>query len=149
MCQVNPLAETPEGRVVVCDAKLNFDDNAEFRQKEVFEFRDRSQVGTPPRARLDACDPVPSVHAPHSLPLHLAPWPLPGAMESLPLCFALVRLASPRFASLRLALNCLALPSLALLCPALPSLALPCHALPSLALPCHASLFFVRLASLD
>jgi succinyl-CoA synthetase beta subunit len=42
--QVNPLAETPEGRVVVCDAKLNFDDNAEFRQKDVFGYRDRSQV---------------------------------------------------------------------------------------------------------
>ena len=30
--EVNPLAETKDGRVVVCDAKVNFDDNAEFRQ---------------------------------------------------------------------------------------------------------------------
>jgi succinyl-CoA synthetase beta subunit len=37
------LAETPDGRVLVCDAKINFDDNAEFRQADVFKFRDRSQ----------------------------------------------------------------------------------------------------------
>jgi len=43
LVEVNPLAETPEGKVVVCDAKINFDDNAEFRQKKVFELRDRSQ----------------------------------------------------------------------------------------------------------
>ncbi|KAL7463000.1 hypothetical protein ACHAXS_003370 [Conticribra weissflogii] len=41
--EVNPLAETPEGDVVVCDAKVNFDDNAEFRQKSIFERRDFSQ----------------------------------------------------------------------------------------------------------
>ena len=41
--EVNPLAETPDGKVVVCDAKINFDDNAEFRQKQVFSYRDRSQ----------------------------------------------------------------------------------------------------------
>ena len=28
---------------MVCDAKLNFDDNAEFRQNEIFSKRDRSQ----------------------------------------------------------------------------------------------------------
>ena len=44
LVEVNPLAETPDGRVVVCDAKINFDDNAEFRQKEVFQARDRTQV---------------------------------------------------------------------------------------------------------
>lgn len=43
MLEVNPLAETPDGRVLVCDAKVNFDDNAEYRQSEVFEYRDRSQ----------------------------------------------------------------------------------------------------------
>jgi succinyl-CoA synthetase beta subunit len=30
--EVNPLAETPEGDIVVCDAKVNFDDNAEVRK---------------------------------------------------------------------------------------------------------------------
>lgn len=43
MLEVNPLAETPEGNVVVCDAKINFDDNAEFRQKDMFAFRDKTQ----------------------------------------------------------------------------------------------------------
>ena len=32
MIEVNPLAETPDGKVVVADAKINFDDNAAFRQ---------------------------------------------------------------------------------------------------------------------
>ena len=43
--EVNPLAETPDGDVVVCDAKINFDDNAAYRQKSVFEKRDTSQEG--------------------------------------------------------------------------------------------------------
>jgi succinyl-CoA synthetase beta subunit len=41
--EINPLAETPEGDVVVCDAKVNFDDNAEFRQQSIFDRRDFSQ----------------------------------------------------------------------------------------------------------
>lgn len=41
--EVNPLAETPEGDIVVCDAKVNFDDNAEFRQSSIFARRDTSQ----------------------------------------------------------------------------------------------------------
>jgi len=43
MVEINPLAETPEGKVYVCDSKLNFDDNAEFRQQQIFAHRDRSQ----------------------------------------------------------------------------------------------------------
>lgn len=43
--EVNPLAETPEGDVVVCDAKVNFDDNAQYRQSAVYEKRDTSQEG--------------------------------------------------------------------------------------------------------
>lgn len=43
LVEVNPLAETPTGEVVVCDAKINFDDNAEFRQSNIFRLRDRSQ----------------------------------------------------------------------------------------------------------
>ena len=43
LVEVNPLAETPDGWVVVCDGKINFDDNAEFRQKSIFQFRDKSQ----------------------------------------------------------------------------------------------------------
>jgi len=41
--EINPLAETPEGKVVVCDAKVNFDDNASFRHKSIFEREDKSQ----------------------------------------------------------------------------------------------------------
>jgi succinyl-CoA synthetase beta subunit len=41
--EINPLAETPDGDIVVCDAKVNFDDNAEYRQKTIFDRRDYSQ----------------------------------------------------------------------------------------------------------
>lgn len=41
--EVNPLAETPTGDVVVCDAKINFDDNAEFRQNDIYTKRDTTQ----------------------------------------------------------------------------------------------------------
>ncbi|KAK0147179.1 Succinate--CoA ligase [GDP-forming] subunit beta, mitochondrial [Merluccius polli] len=41
--EVNPLGETPEGQVVCFDAKINFDDNAEFRQKAVFAMDDMSE----------------------------------------------------------------------------------------------------------
>ncbi|CAF0893102.1 unnamed protein product [Brachionus calyciflorus] len=42
--EINPFGETPDGRVVCFDAKLNFDDNAEFRQKEVFTQQDLSET---------------------------------------------------------------------------------------------------------
>jgi len=43
--EINPLVETtkPFGKVAAVDAKLNFDDNAAFRQKEVFEMRDPTE----------------------------------------------------------------------------------------------------------
>ena len=41
--QVNPLAETTDGELMAADAKLGFDDNAAFRQKELFAKRDSSQ----------------------------------------------------------------------------------------------------------
>lgn len=43
LIEINPLAETPEGQVFACDSKFNFDENAEFRQPEIFALRDRSQ----------------------------------------------------------------------------------------------------------
>merc|ERR1712232_174997 len=43
MLEINPLATLTDGRVLVCDAKVNFDDNAEFRQKSIFEQRDVTQ----------------------------------------------------------------------------------------------------------
>ena len=33
--EINPFGETPQGEVVCFDAKINFDDNAMFRQKDV------------------------------------------------------------------------------------------------------------------
>eukprot|EP00403_Amphidinium_massartii_P028868 CAMPEP_0178402790 /NCGR_PEP_ID=MMETSP0689_2-20121128/17029_1 /TAXON_ID=160604 /ORGANISM="Amphidinium massartii, Strain CS-259" /LENGTH=424 /DNA_ID=CAMNT_0020023713 /DNA_START=115 /DNA_END=1389 /DNA_ORIENTATION=- len=43
MLEINPMAELEDGRVLVCDAKVNFDDNADFRQKSIHEKRDTSQ----------------------------------------------------------------------------------------------------------
>lgn len=38
--EINPLVETDDGKVIAVDAKLNFDDNAKFRQKDVFAMED-------------------------------------------------------------------------------------------------------------
>merc|ERR1740117_1547088 len=43
MLEINPLASLSDGRVLVCDSKVGFDDNAEFRQKEIHKQRDESQ----------------------------------------------------------------------------------------------------------
>jgi len=43
LVEINPLAETPDGKVYAIDSKLNFDDNAEFRQPAIFALRDRTQ----------------------------------------------------------------------------------------------------------
>ena len=40
--EINPLVETTDGRVYAADAKLNFDDNASFRQGDIFGLRDKS-----------------------------------------------------------------------------------------------------------
>lgn len=41
--EINPLSETNDHQVLCMDAKFGFDDNAEFRQKEVFSWRDPTQ----------------------------------------------------------------------------------------------------------
>jgi len=41
--EVNPLAETPEGIIYTADAKLGFDDNAQFRQKNIFDMEDTTE----------------------------------------------------------------------------------------------------------
>lgn len=38
--EINPLVTTDDGQVMALDAKINFDDNALFRQKDVMEMRD-------------------------------------------------------------------------------------------------------------
>lgn len=42
--EINPLIETPQGQVVAVDAKIQFDDNAEFRQKKIFSEDDASET---------------------------------------------------------------------------------------------------------
>ena len=43
MVEVNPLAEDAEGNLIAADAKIGFDDNAAFRQKEIHSQRDSTQ----------------------------------------------------------------------------------------------------------
>ncbi|WP_141431190.1 ADP-forming succinate--CoA ligase subunit beta [Bacillus sp. 03113] len=38
--EINPLVETSDGKIIALDAKLNFDDNALYRQKDILAFRD-------------------------------------------------------------------------------------------------------------
>ncbi|WP_026906105.1 ADP-forming succinate--CoA ligase subunit beta [Paucisalibacillus globulus] len=40
IAEINPLVTTGDGEVLALDAKLNFDDNALYRQKDVMEYRD-------------------------------------------------------------------------------------------------------------
>ena len=42
--EVNPLAETADGRVITVDSKFNFDDSASYRQKQIFGYRDIKQI---------------------------------------------------------------------------------------------------------
>ncbi|GKE47196.1 succinate--CoA ligase [ADP-forming] subunit beta, mitochondrial, partial [Tanacetum coccineum] len=41
--EINPIAETSDNRLVAADAKLIFDDNAAYRQKDTFALRDPTQ----------------------------------------------------------------------------------------------------------
>ncbi len=41
--EINPLVVTGAGDVIALDAKMNFDDNALFRHKEIEELRDESE----------------------------------------------------------------------------------------------------------
>jgi succinyl-CoA synthetase beta subunit len=40
MCEINPFITTTDGRLFALDAKINFDDNALFRHKDLKELRD-------------------------------------------------------------------------------------------------------------
>merc|ERR1712088_944773 len=44
MVEINPFAEDSTGEYFCLDAKIRFDDNADFRQKAVFDQRDWTQV---------------------------------------------------------------------------------------------------------
>jgi succinyl-CoA synthetase beta subunit len=54
--EINPLVVTGDGQVLALDAKMNFDDNALFRHKEVEEMRDESEE-----------DPIETEAAKHAL----------------------------------------------------------------------------------
>ena len=41
--EINPLSETSDHQVMCMDAKFGFDDNADYRQKEIFGWRDTTQ----------------------------------------------------------------------------------------------------------
>ncbi|CAG8458006.1 2953_t:CDS:2 [Ambispora leptoticha] len=41
--EINPLVESADHEVLAMDAKINFDDNADFRQQDIFDLRDMSQ----------------------------------------------------------------------------------------------------------
>lgn len=43
LAEINPLAVTGDGRLLALDAKLNFDDNALFRHKDIQELHDEEQ----------------------------------------------------------------------------------------------------------
>jgi succinyl-CoA synthetase beta subunit len=43
LVEVNPLVETPDGRILALDAKFGFDDNALYRQKEIAAMRDLAE----------------------------------------------------------------------------------------------------------
>jgi len=40
IAEINPLVVTKEGDVIALDAKMNFDDNAMYRQKDILQYRD-------------------------------------------------------------------------------------------------------------
>ncbi|XP_062978821.1 succinate--CoA ligase [ADP-forming] subunit beta, mitochondrial-like [Elgaria multicarinata webbii] len=43
MIEINPMVEDSTGAVLCMDAKINFDSNSAFRQKQIFELQDWSQ----------------------------------------------------------------------------------------------------------
>lgn len=43
IAEINPLVLTKEGDIIALDAKMNFDSNALYRQKDIVEYRDLSE----------------------------------------------------------------------------------------------------------
>lgn len=41
--EINPLVETKDKQIVAVDAKISFDDNAEFRQQDIFSLDDAGE----------------------------------------------------------------------------------------------------------
>ncbi|GFE88231.1 ADP-forming succinate--CoA ligase subunit beta [Steroidobacter agaridevorans] len=53
LLEVNPLIVTGEGKLVALDAKINIEDNALFRQKDLAKWRDASQEDAMERAAAE------------------------------------------------------------------------------------------------
>ena len=53
LAEINPLVLTKEGQVLALDAKINFDDNALFRRKDILELRDLAEENP---AEVEASD---------------------------------------------------------------------------------------------
>uniref|UniRef100_A0A672P2U1 Succinate--CoA ligase [ADP-forming] subunit beta, mitochondrial n=2 Tax=Sinocyclocheilus grahami TaxID=75366 RepID=A0A672P2U1_SINGR len=54
MLEINPMVEDASGIVMCMDAKINFDSNAAYRQKKVFDMRDWTQEDTRDRQAAKA-----------------------------------------------------------------------------------------------
>jgi succinyl-CoA synthetase beta subunit len=46
LVEINPLVITKDKKLIALDAKINFDDNSLYRQKEIVEYRDLSEEET-------------------------------------------------------------------------------------------------------
>lgn len=42
--EINPFGLTDDGQIICFDCKMNFDDNAKFRQQQIFEFQDDTET---------------------------------------------------------------------------------------------------------
>ena len=43
LVEINPLGLTKENKVVICDCKINIDDNSKKRHKDLFALEDKTQ----------------------------------------------------------------------------------------------------------
>ena len=43
LLEINPLGVTIAGDIIICDQKINIDDNAEYRQRKLFILEDQKQ----------------------------------------------------------------------------------------------------------
>ena len=53
MVEINPMIEDASGQVYCIDAKCRFDDNADFRNKDLQQYRDWTQVDTKEKQAAD------------------------------------------------------------------------------------------------
>ena len=90
--EINPLVQTDDKKVYCIDAKINFDDNAEFRQKEIFAMHDTAEDD---QREVEAAkvfffllppSPSPSLFPSSSSFFLLPPSPSPSPLSPRPNC---------------------------------------------------------------